>query len=159
MRSDSCFIGEMARRHLRRDGHRFTRRWVTPDVMAALAVAQEFKSRLAQSITQLLDEIRHAAAAGISMRSRPMATISTIMSCLSHDGSFNSIRSWTMPGNIPRNSSRLDAQALSPKRSLDSVHHTFASGSYATRTTISFSAITNLTQCQTNFTTPAGATP
>src|SRR6266849_156449 len=70
------------------------------------------------------------------------------MSCFSHDGSFNSIRSWTMPGKITRNSSRLDAQALSPKRSLDSVHHTFASGSYATRTTISFSAIRNLVQCR-----------
>src|SRR5437879_3042888 len=113
------FIGEMTRRHFRRDSHRFTRRRITPDVVAALAVAQKFKSCLAQSIAQLLDEIRHAAAAGISMRSRSMATISTIMTCLSHVGSFNSMRSWTIPGNIPRNSSRLDAQALSPKRSLD----------------------------------------
>lgn len=39
---------------------------------------------------------------------------------------------------------------IEPERSLDSVHHTFASGSYATRTTISFSAIRNLVRCRAN---------
>jgi hypothetical protein len=127
--------------------------------MAAFAVAQEFKSRLAQSIAQLLDEIRHAAAAGISMRSRPIATISTIMSCFSHDGSFNSIRSWTIPGKITRNSSRLDAQALSPKgRSIPSTTPSLQDRTLHARRS-AFPPLGTSFDVELIFTTPAGATP
>jgi hypothetical protein len=81
---------------------------------------------------QFPGEIGHAAA-GMSIRSRPTAMISIAMSHPIQDGSLSSMRSATIAGNTLRNSSRLGAHALRPSRSLDSVHHTRASGSYATR--------------------------
>jgi hypothetical protein len=42
------FVGEVTRWHLRRERDRFAGSWVAPDIMAALAVAQELKASFAQ---------------------------------------------------------------------------------------------------------------
>jgi hypothetical protein len=72
------------------DRNRLAGRRMTPNVMAALAVAYEFEPRASQSIEQLLGEIGHAAAVGMSTRSRPIATISTAMLLPFQEGSLSS---------------------------------------------------------------------
>src|ERR1700730_10715733 len=92
-------IRKMARGYLVRNRDRFSGRRVAPHVVAALAMAQKSEAGALQEIKQLSGEVRHAAA-GISIRSRPTAKISTAILLLSQEGSLSSTRSMIMPGNM-----------------------------------------------------------